>query len=38
MRRGDLTDKQWALLGPSYEKRAENYQAMLTIAAIMLWL
>jgi transposase len=30
--------KQYRRVATRYEKRAENYQAMLTIAAIMLWL
>ncbi len=30
--------KQFRRLATRYEKRAANYQAMLTIAAIMLWL
>jgi transposase len=30
--------KQFRRVATRYEKRAENYQAMLTIAAIMLWL
>jgi transposase len=30
--------KQWRRIATRYEKRAANYQAMLTIAAIFLWL
>jgi transposase len=30
--------KQYRRVATRYEKRAENYLAMLTIAAIMLWL
>jgi transposase len=30
--------KQYRRIATRYEKRAENYRAMLTIAAIMLWL
>jgi transposase len=30
--------KQFRRIATRYEKRAENYQAMLTIAAILLWL
>jgi transposase len=30
--------KQWRRIGSRYEKRAANYLAMLTVAAIMLWL
>ena len=30
--------KQYRRVATRYEKRAENYQAMPTIAAIMLWL
>jgi transposase len=30
--------KQWRRIATRYEKRAANYHAMLTIAAIMLWL
>jgi transposase len=30
--------KQFRQVATRYEKRAENYQAMLTMAAIMLWL
>ena len=30
--------KQWRRIATRYEKRAANYQAMLTIAAIVLWL
>ncbi len=30
--------KQYRRVATRYEKRADNYQAMLTIAAIMLWL
>ena len=30
--------KQYRWVATRYEKRADNYQAMLTIAAIMLWL
>ena len=30
--------KQFRRVATRYEKRAENYEAMLTIAAIMLWL
>ena len=30
--------KQWRRIATRYEKRAANYQAMLTIAAILLWL
>ena len=30
--------KQYRRVATRYEKRAENYRAMLTIAAIMLWL
>ena len=30
--------KQWRRIATRYEKRAANYRAMLTIAAILLWL
>jgi transposase len=30
--------KQWRRIATRYEKRAANYQAMLTLAAIVLWL
>jgi len=30
--------KQWGRIATRYEKRAANYHAMLTIAAILLWL
>jgi transposase len=30
--------KQWRRIATRYEKRARNYLAMITIAAIMLWL
>ena len=30
--------KQWRRIASRYEKRAANYQAMLTLAAITLWL
>ena len=30
--------KQWRRIATCYEKRAVNFQAMLTVAAIMLWL
>ena len=30
--------KQWRRVATRYEKRATNYQAMVTIAAILLWL
>ncbi len=30
--------KQWRRIATRYEKRATNYRAMLTIAAILLWL
>jgi transposase len=30
--------KQFRRVATRYEKRAENYEAMVTIAAIMLWL
>jgi transposase len=30
--------KQWRRIATRYEKRAANYQAMLTLAAILLWL
>ena len=30
--------KQWRRIAPRYEKRAGNYQAMITLAAIVLWL
>ncbi len=30
--------KQYRRVATHYEKQAENYQAMLTVAAIMLWL
>ena len=29
--------KQWRSVATRYEKRAANYQAMLTLAAILLW-
>ena len=29
--------KQWRRIATRYEKRAANYQAMLTVAAILLW-
>jgi transposase len=29
--------KQWRRIATRYEKRAANYLAMLTVAAIMLW-
>lgn len=30
--------KQWRRVATRYEKRAHNYRAMLTLAAILLWL
>ena len=30
--------KQWRRIATRYEKRAANYRAMLTVAAILLWL
>ena len=30
--------KQWRRIATRYEKRASNYLAMLTVAAILLWL
>jgi transposase len=30
--------KQWRRVATRYEKRATNYQAMLTVATIVLWL
>ena len=30
--------KQWRRIATRYEKRAANYLAMLTLAAILLWL
>jgi transposase len=30
--------KQWRRIATRYEKRAANYHAMLTVAAILLWL
>jgi transposase len=30
--------KQWRRIATRYEKRAANYQAMVTLAAILLWL
>lgn len=30
--------KQWRRVATRYEKRADNYLAMLTIAALLLWL
>ena len=30
--------KQWRRIATRYEKRAANYQTMLTLAAILLWL
>ena len=30
--------KQWRRIATRYEKRADNYLAMLTIAAALLWL
>jgi transposase len=30
--------KQWCRIATRYEKRAANYLAMLTVAAILLWL
>ena len=30
--------KQWRRIATRYEKRAANYQAMLTVGAILLWL
>jgi transposase len=30
--------KQWRRVATRYEKRATNYLAMLTVAAILLWL
>jgi transposase len=30
--------KQWRRIATRYEKRASNYLAMLTLAAIVLWL
>ena len=30
--------KQWRRIATRYEKRAANYRAMVTIAAILLWL
>jgi transposase len=30
--------KQWRRIATRYEKRAANYRAMLTLAAILLWL
>ncbi len=29
--------KQWRRIATRYEKRAANYQAMLRVAAILLW-
>ncbi len=30
--------KQWRRVATRYEKRAANYRAMLTVAAVLLWL